>query len=197
MKYLNLEWVQTHQGYLLALVRDHYWYTVFCYIALYILAVALALPGAFIITMLGGYLFNVFPGVIYINIGATLGATIAFIAARYLVGMWVQRTYQVQLRAINQAIKENGFYYLLFARLAAIFPFFLVNLLAGLTRVKLSTFIWTTSLGIIPGSLVFAYAGKQLMYIRSASDILSFPIILAFFLLSLLVLIPVLIKKLW
>ena len=194
LKYLSLEWLQTHRDYLQYLVREHYVDTVIGYISLYILVTALGVPITLLLTMLGGYLFNVLPGILYINIGATIGASAAFLAARYLVGVWVQRKYQVQLRALNHALKNNGHYYLLISRLSPV-PFFIENLVVGLTRVPLTTFIWTTALGIIPGSIVYAYAGKQLMSLESLNDIISLPVIIAFFLISLLLLIPLLIQK--
>lgn len=195
LTYLNLEWLQTHRDYLKDQVHEHSTYSVLCYIAVYVLITAFAVPGAWLLTMLGGFLFNVFPGILYILIGATMGAFAAFLAARYVVGVWVQRTYQSHLRTLNHALKENGPYYLLFVRLAAIFPFSLVNLIAGLTRVPLTTFMWTTALGIIPGSLVYAYVGKQLISLDSPRNILSFPLVVAFFLLSLLFLIPLFVRK--
>ncbi len=198
-QYLNLDWIHAHRNYLVYMVNKHYWYSVLVYIGFYILVTALAVPGAVVITLLGGYLFNVFPGVLYINIAATLGATLAFLGARYLVGVWVQRKYQAQLRTINQEVKEHGNRYFLIARLMVIFPFFLVNVVGGLTRVPLSTFMWTTSLGILPASITFAYAGRQLMSINSLEDIFMWPVMLALVLLGLLLLIPLLLpaRKKW
>lgn len=194
-QYMSLDWIHAHKNYLLCMVNEYYWYSVLVYIGFYVIATACALPGTFIMTMLGGYLFNVFPGVVYINVGATLGATAAFLAARYLVGVWVQRTYQMQLRAVNQQIKEYGNYYFLLARLIVVLPFFLVNLVSGLTRVPLSTFMWTTAVGIIPATIVYAYAGRQLMYIHSPHDLFTWPVILAFILFTLLLLIPLLVRS--
>lgn len=193
-QYISLDWIKAHHKYLLCMVNQEYWYSVLVYICFYIIATAFALPGTFIITMLGGYLFNVFPGVLYINIGATLGAVVAFLAARYLVGVWVQRKYHVQLRAVNQQIKEDGTYYFLLSRLIVVLPFFLVNMVAGLTRVPLSTFMWTTAVGIIPATIVYAYAGRQLMYISGPQDLFTWPVILAFLLLTLLFLLPMLLR---
>lgn len=194
MQYLNLDWIHAHRTYLVYMVNNHYWYSVFVYMCFYILITALAVPGAVVITLVGGYLFNVFPGVLFINIAATLGATLAFLAARYLVGVWVQRKYQTQLRAINQEIKDHGNYYFLIARLMVIFPFFLVNLVGGLTRVPVSTFMWTTSLGILPASIVFAYVGRQLMSINSLEDVFMWPVMLALVLLGLLLFMPFILR---
>lgn len=193
--YLNLEWLQTHRDYVRYQVHEHYVYSVLCYIALYILITACSVPGAVLLSMLGGFLFNVLPAVVYILIGATMGASLAFLAARYVVGVWVQRTYQSSLRALNHVLKENGSYYLLCIRLAAIFPFSSVNLIAGLTRVPLSTFFWTTAFGIMPKSLVYSFVGKQLISLDSSRNSFSFHIVIAFFLLSLLFLIPLFMRK--
>lgn len=195
IQYISLEWIKTHHAYLCRMVHEQYLKSVLTYIAFYILATACALPGTFILTMLGGYLFNVVPGIIYINIGATLGATGAFLASRYVIGDWVQRKYHKQLISINNYIKEHGIFCFILLRLILVLPFFIVNLLSGLTSVSLFTFMWTTSVGILPSTLIFSYMGRQLMHINSVRDLLTWPIILAFTVLTLLFLIPLLFKQ--
>lgn len=194
-QYISLEWVKTNRDYLLEMVDTHYWASVATYIAFYILATTFALPATFILTMAGGFLFKVFPGVFYINIGATLGATGAFLASRYLVGTWVQQKYSKQLAVVNKQIELYGYYYFLISRLILVLPFFIVNLLAGLTNVPLATFMWTTSVGIIPATIVYAYTGRELMHITSRYDLLSWRMILAFALLALLLIVPLLLRK--
>ena len=164
------------------------------FVLIYIAAVALSIPGATILTLTAGFLFG-FIGVIYVNIGASAGAVLAFLAARYLIGDWVQRRYGEKLASFNKEIAENGYNYLLTLRFIPLFPFFLINIFAGLTRVPLTVFAWTTMVGILPGSFVYIYTGRQLGIIDKPGDILSWQIILAFVLLGLLVLSPVVIKK--
>jgi uncharacterized membrane protein YdjX (TVP38/TMEM64 family) len=190
--YLTLETLQKNRDALLALVRERYVLSVILYIAVYIAAVALNLPGGAVLTLAGGYLFGTVAAVVFVNIGATIGAVLAFLTARYLLGRRIQESYAVQLAKFNKEMDRNGMRYLLTMRLIPVFPFFLVNFLSGLTRVPLATFLWTTAVGIIPATAVFAYAGQQLGTVRSAGDILSPRILAAFIALALFVLFPAL-----
>ena len=191
---LSLETFRQYRDQLLEFTAQHYIPTVAVFILVYIIAVALSIPGATILTLTAGFLFGFF-GVIYVNIGASTGAVLAFLAARYLIGDWVQKRYGEKLASFNREIADNGYNYLLTLRFIPLFPFFLINIFAGLTRVPLATFAWTTMVGILPGSFVYIYTGRQLGMIDKPGDILSWQIILAFVLLGLLALSPVLIKK--
>ena len=132
---------------------------------------------------------------LFVNIGATIGAGFAFLFARYIIGAKLQEKYSTQLEKFNKELTENKYQYLFSLRFLPIFPFFLVNFLAGLTKVDFKTFIITTSLGIIPGSFVYTYAGSQLSSINALSDIFSKEILSAFLLLGFLTLVPVIVKK--
>jgi len=192
---LSLETVRQHRDKLLMFTEQHYLSAVVIFILIYITAVALSVPGATLLTIAAGFLFGFF-GLVYVNIAASSGAVLAFLAARYLIGDWVQKHYGNKLVSFNREIAENGYHYLLTLRLIPIFPFFLINIFAGLTRMPLSTFVWTTMIGILPGSFVYIYTGRQLGIIDKPGDILSWQIITALVLLGLLVLSPVLGKKL-
>jgi len=162
----------------------------------YVGVTGFTLPGAAILTLLSGALFGSILGTILVNIGATAGATLSFLAARFVFGSSIQKKYATQLTKFNREVEENGAQYMLVLRLIPAFPFFLINPLAGLSKIPISTFIWTTSLGIIPGSFVYAFAGKQLASIDSVGGILSPGMIVAFGLLATLALLPVAWKKL-
>jgi uncharacterized membrane protein YdjX (TVP38/TMEM64 family) len=148
------------------------------------------------LTMAGSFMFGVFGAVVYVNIGATIGAVIAFSLSRYLVGDWVQTRYKNKLKMFNQQVEQNGVYYLLTLRLMPLFPFTWINLFSGLTKMRLFTFLWTTSLGILPGTVVNAYAGSQLGRINSPEELFSSRVLIAFFLLGLFALLPVIVKRL-
>ncbi len=193
--YLTFQALQNHKDYLLNTVQQNYIASILIYTFLYTLTVALSLPGAAIMTLGGGFLFGIFPGVLLVNIGATIGAIAAFVVVRYLMHNWVQNTYGAQLMRLNKNVKKYGTNYLLAIRLVPIFPFFLINILAALTNISLFTFAWTTSLGIIPGSLVYLFAGTQLATLKAASDLFTPGILLAFSLLGVLSLVPVVVKK--
>ncbi len=168
---------------------------VLAFIGIYIINAALSLPTAIFLTLVGGFLFGL-TGVAYVNIGATLGAVIVFIIVRYLIGESIQKKYAEKLKRFNQEIKNHGPDYLITLRFIFIFPFFVINLLAGLTKVSLFTFFWTTMLGILPGSFAYVYAGFQLVKIEKPSGILSPGIIYAFLLIAMLSIVLVVYKKL-
>jgi len=177
-------------------VNAHFILSSVVFIFVYILTVSLSIPGATILTLAGGFLFGVVRGVIFVNIGATTGAIIIFIISKYLLGNYLQGKYKNTLSKFNNELKKNGTYYLLTLRLIPVFPFFLINIMAGLSNIRLSTFVWTTALGIIPGSAVYCAAGARLGQITSVKDIFTKETLLVVLLLALLALIPVIISKL-
>jgi uncharacterized membrane protein YdjX (TVP38/TMEM64 family) len=193
--YLSLDTLKANRDSLLVFTQDHYVPAVVLFILIYVLQTSFSLPGATIMTLAGGFLFGSLWGPLYVNIGATTGATLAFLAARYLFHQWVERKFGDRLGPIQDGFAKNAFSYLLTLRLIPFFPFFLVNLLSGLTRVKVSTYIVATGVGIIPGSVVYAFAGRQLGTINSLSELVSPRLLLAFSLLGLLMLVPVIYRK--
>jgi uncharacterized membrane protein YdjX (TVP38/TMEM64 family) len=194
--YLSLDTLKDNRDSLLVFTQDHYVPAVVLFILIYVLQTSFSLPGATIMTLAGGFLFGSLWGPLYVNIGATTGATLAFLAARYLFHQWVERKFGDRLGPIQDGFAKNAFSYLLTLRLIPFFPFFLVNLLSGLTRVKVSTYVVATAVGIIPGSVVYAFAGRQLGTINSLSELVSPRLLLAFSLLGLLMLIPVIYRRL-
>jgi uncharacterized membrane protein YdjX (TVP38/TMEM64 family) len=192
---LTFENLRTHRDELAAVVQERYWLSVMIYIAVYVLAAALSIPGAVILTLGGGLLFGTVAATVYVNIGATAGAVLAFLSARYLLGNRLQEKYHDQLGRFNGEIEKNGTNYLLTLRFIPVFPFFLINFLSGLTKIPLRTFLWTTSLGIIPGTAVYAFAGRQLGSINALSEVLSRKVIAAFVVLALFALVPVVLKR--
>ncbi len=194
-RYLSLETLKTNRDALLQYTAAQYETAVIAFILLYILQTAFSLPGGAVLTLTGGFLFGSLMGTLYVNVGATVGATLAFLASRYLLHDWVEQKFGDRLHAIQTGFAKDALSYLLTLRLIPIFPFFLVNLVSGLTRIKLGTYILATSIGILPGSFVFAFAGRQLGTINSVGEIASPPVLLAFTLLGMLALIPVVYRK--
>lgn len=193
--YLTWDWFLEHREMLQSYVADHYAYSVVMYILFYIITSAIALPGTFIITLAGGFLFNLFPGIIFVNIGATLGAVCAFVVSRYLLGNAFQTMYQQRLIDFNKELDMYGAYYMLILRTLIIAPFFLVNILAGLTRLSLSTFVWTTSLGIIPATAIYIIAGQELAHANRPMEIFSVSLVCAFLLLTVILVTSLFLKK--
>lgn len=195
-QYLSLEALKSNRDQLLDFTRQHYTAAVTLFLLAYVLQTLFSLPGAAILTLTGGFLFGSLLGTLYVNVGATAGATLAFLTARYVLRDWVEQKFGHRLSALQQGFAQNAFSYLLTLRLIPLFPFFLINLLSGLTRVSIGTYVAATSLGIIPGSFVYAFAGRQLGTINSLKEIASPNVILAFTLLGLLALVPMVYKKL-
>jgi uncharacterized membrane protein YdjX (TVP38/TMEM64 family) len=191
--YLNLKNLQENKEALKGFVERNYLVSVLVYIGLYIAVVALSIPGATWLTLLGGFFFGVVFATIYINIGATVGATIVFLAARFFLGEMIQKKYGERLGKFNKEVEANGSNYLITLRLIPLFPFWMINLFAGVTKIKPRTFIWTTSLGIIPGSAVYAYAGYAVNDLGEGG--VPKNIIFAFLLLAALSIVPLVVKK--
>ena len=195
-RFLSLESLKANRDHLLAFTEDNYTAAVGLFILLYIVVTGLSLPGATILTLAGGFVFGAVPATLYVNIGATTGATLAFFAARYVLRDWVEQKFGKWLEPLQQGFAKNAFSYLLTLRLIPLFPFFVVNLVSGLTRVSVGTYVAATALGIIPGSFVYAYAGRQLGTINSLKEIASPQVLGAFVLLGAFALAPILYKKL-
>ncbi len=159
------------------------------YFILYVLVTTLSLPGAALLTLLGGALFGLWPGILLVSFASTLGATLAMLVSRYLLRDWVQHRFAGQMRTVNDGVARDGAFYLFALRLMPLFPFFVVNLLAGLTRLGVWRYWWISQLGMLPGAIVYLNAGHQLGQITSLHDILSPGVVFAFTLLGLLPLI--------
>jgi uncharacterized membrane protein YdjX (TVP38/TMEM64 family) len=194
-QYLSLDVLKANRDKLLLYTDAHYTTAVAAFILLYCVQTAFSLPGAAVFTLAGGFLFGSVVGTLYVNIAATAGATLAFLAARYLLRDWVERKFGDRLGPIQEGFARNAFGYLMTLRLVPLFPFFLVNLVSGLTRIRVGQYVLATALGIIPGSFVFANAGRQLGTINSLSEIASPRVLGAFALLGLLSLVPILYRK--
>ena len=192
---LSLTALKENRDHLLAFTEAHYAIAAGLFVLTYIVVTSLSLPGAAILTLAGGFLFGSLWATVFVNIGATTGATLAFLAARYLLRDWVEQKFGNTLGPIQAGFSKNAFNYLITLRLIPLFPFFLVNMVSGLTRVSIGTYVAATALGIIPGSFVFAYAGRQLGSINSLQEIASPNVLLAFTLLGLLALVPILYKR--
>lgn len=194
-RFLTLEALKENRDRLLAFTDANYAGTVGLFIISYIAVTGLSLPGAVILTLAGGFLFGSVSATLFVNLGATTGATLAFLVARYLLRDAVEQKFGWWLGPFQEGFNRNAFSYLMTLRLIPLFPFFIVNLVSGLTRVNLGTYVAATALGIIPGSFVYAYAGQQLGTINSLKEIASPNVIAAFVLLGLLALVPSVYKK--
>ncbi len=194
-RFLTLEALKANRQSLLAYYGSHQVLTVAIFMAIYILQTVLSLPGAAILSLAAGAIFGAMLGTVYACIAATIGATLAFLVSRYLLRDLVLTKFGGKLEGMNRELESRGFSYLLFLRLVPVFPFFLINLAAGLTRLPLRTFFFGTMFGIIPVGFVFVNAGASLATIDSLAGIASPRVLGSFVLLGLFALIPVLYNK--
>jgi len=152
---------------------------------LYVAVTGLSIPGAAIMTLIAGALFGVLNGTIIVSFASTMGATLAFLSARFVLRDWVQGKFGERLRAIDEGLEKDGAFYLFTLRLIPVFPFFVINLLMGLTRIKTRTFFWVSQLGMLPATIVFVNAGTQMSRIESTAGLLSPALIASFVALAL------------
>lgn len=192
-QYLTLEQAKEWQHGLANYTEQHLLASLLIYFTVYVIIAALSIPGAAIATLLAGALFGVVWGSIVVSFASTVGASLAFLVSRFLLRDTLQSRFAHKLETINQGIQKEGIFYLFSLRLIPIFPFFLVNLLMGLTHIKLRSYYWVSQLGMLPATVVYVNAGTQLASIQSVGDILSLPVILSFCLLGIF---PLVTKKL-
>jgi len=192
-QYLSFETIKEQHEKLILLIESNFIFYFILFFFIYIIVTAFALPFAAIKTVLAGALFGLIPGVILTSFASSIGSTFCFLMSRFVLRDFVQNKYSKYLDKINKGIKEDGIYYLFFLRLSPIFPFFIINLVFGLTKMKTMTFYIISQIGMLIGTVVFVNAGVQLSKISSMSDILSFNLILSFILIGL---VPLIIKKL-
>ena len=158
----------------------------------YVAVTGLSLPGAAVMTLAAGAVFGLFWGLLLVSFASSLGATLAFLASRFLLHDWVQKRFADRMRAINAGIEREGGFYLFTLRLVPLFPFFVINLVMGLTPLKTRTFYWVSQVGMLAGTLVYVNAGTQLARIDSLSGILSPALLGSFVLLGIF---PLIAKK--
>ena len=185
-QYVSLDELRQRRDELLAFTERHFWGMLAAYMAVYILMAALSLPGAAILTLAGGALFGLVTGTIAVSFASSIGATLVFLAARFLFRDSIQKRFKKRLRAVNAGVEKDGAFYLLALRLVPVFPFWVINLVMALTPIRTWTYYWVSQVGMLPATLVYVNAGTQLGQIESTGDILSPGLIGAFALLGLL-----------
>ncbi len=191
-EYLSLESIRVQQTAIKGYYIQYPFLTVGIFFLAYILITALSFPGAAVMTILGGALFGFWQGVIIASFASSIGATLAFVLARFLMRDWIQGRYHNQLKILNDGFKKEGAFYLFTLRVVPAFPFFLVNILASIMPVKIVHFYGISQLGMLPGTIVYVFAGTELAKISSISGILSPTLFIAFILLGLF---PIMAKK--
>jgi len=179
-QYLSLESFKAQQAEIIAAKDANPLVYIAGFFLIYVAVTGLSIPGAAIMSLVAGALFGVVLGTVIVSFASTIGATLAFLSSRYLLRDWVQGKFGERLRAIDDGLAKDGAFYLFTLRLIPVFPFFVINLLMGLTRIRTWTFFWVSQLGMLAATVVFVNAGTQISRIESTSGLLS-PILIASF----------------
>ena len=185
-QYANLAAVKQYQQTIAGFYERQPVLVIAAFFIAYVVLTALSFPGAALMTLLAGALFGLVVGVVLVSLASTIGATLAFLAARYLLRDTVQSRFGDRLRAINAGVERDGAFYLFSLRLVPVFPFFAINLLMGLTPIRVWTFFWVSQLGMLLGTIVYVNAGTQLAAIESLGDVATPGLLLSFVALGLL-----------
>ncbi len=172
-QYLSLENFKAQQAEIIAAKNANPAIYIAGFFLIYVAVTGLSIPGAAIMTLIAGALFGLVMGTLIVSFASTIGATLAFLGSRYVLRDWVQSKFGERLKAIDDGLAKDGAFYLFTLRLIPVFPFFVINLLMGLTRIKTLTFFWVSQLGMLAGTIVFVNAGTQISQIESTSGLLS------------------------
>jgi pyruvate/2-oxoglutarate dehydrogenase complex dihydrolipoamide dehydrogenase (E3) component/uncharacterized membrane protein YdjX (TVP38/TMEM64 family) len=170
---LTLEQLKARQAELQAWAGANPWLASLLFFAGYVLVVALSIPGAAVMTLAAGAVFGLLHGTVLVSFASTVGATLAFLVARFLLRQPLRDRYSERLKAFDAGIERDGAFYLFTLRLVPLFPFFLINLFAGLTSLRTWTYFWVSQVGMLPGTVVYVYAGTQLARIETPGDVVS------------------------
>lgn len=191
-RFLSLDYLRHQQIAIGGFIEANRLAAAAVYFLLYVGVAALSIPGAAVMTLAGGALFGIIDGTVLVSFASTLGATLAFLLARFLLRDTVERRFKLTADKLNHGIESEGGYYLFSLRLVPLFPFFVINLAMGLTRIRTLTFYWVSQIGMLPATIVYVNAGTQLANIDDPADILSPALIFSFALLGLF---PLLARK--
>ena len=180
-QYFSIEYFQASRARIEAFRDAHYAQTAAIFFSIYVAVAALSLPGAAIMTLVGGALFGLLAGVVLVSFASAIGATLAFLISRLILGEWVQKKFGDKLAPINAGIEKEGAFYLFALRLVPLFPFFVVNLLMGLTKIRTATYYWVSQIGMLAGTIVYVYAGTQLGQFRISGGLIFAFVLLGLF----------------
>ena len=192
-QYLSLEFLKTKHQLLVDYASENKLLSITGFFLIYVAVAGLSLPGAALLTLAAGAIFGFVTGLVIVSFASTIGATLAFLFSRFMFRDVVQKKFSHHMQTINNGMEEEGSFYLFTLRLIPVVPFFVVNLLMGLSNIKTVAFYWVSQLGMLPGTAVFVNAGNQLAQIDTLKDILSPTLLFAFALLGLF---PLVAKKL-
>lgn len=192
-QYLTLSALKGSLDQLKALYENHRLMVIAGYFIVYVITTSLSIPGAVPLSIAGGALFGFWVTTLVVSFASSIGATLACFVSRFLLRDWIQNKFGDKITKVNEGIEREGAFYLFTLRLIPIFPFWMINLMMGLTKMSLLKFYWVSQIGMLPGTMVFVNAGKELAKIESIKGILSPSLIISFALIGVF---PIAVKKL-
>ncbi len=192
--YLTFDYIKSNQEIFRSYYSQNSTLTILVFFCSYVVVAALSIPGGTIMSLVGGAIFGFLNGLVIISFASTVGATLAFLISRTLLRDYIQNKYQDILITINQGVETDGVLYLLSLRLNPLFPFFLINLVMGLTRINVFKYFIVSQVGMLAGTAIYVNAGVQLSKLESLSGIISLEIFGTFLLLSLF---PIIVKRIY
>lgn len=182
--YLNFERLQKDLALFQKQFEEQPILLAFQYSLLYILVTISGVPGAGVLTVVAGSIFGVFWGTVIVSFASTIGATGNFWTARFLLHDWLEKRFGRRLRRVKRGVRKEGAFYLFSLRLIPVFPFFIINLMMGLTPMRMGMFYTVSQLGMLPGTIVYVNTGALLATVSSPQDLISLPLVLTFLLLA-------------
>ncbi|MER3546563.1 MAG: pyridine nucleotide-disulfide oxidoreductase, partial [Rhodanobacteraceae bacterium] len=182
----SLQTLQHDRQLLDAWQAAHPWRLALGYFAVFVGVVAFSLPAMTLMTLAAGAIFGVIEGSVIVSFGSAIGATLAMLASRFVFKDAIRKRFARRLRRVDAGIEREGAFYLLSIRLAPIFPFFMVNILMGLTHIRVRTYYWVTQLGMLAGTVVYVNAGTRIASARTLQGLISVPLIVSLALLAML-----------
>jgi uncharacterized membrane protein YdjX (TVP38/TMEM64 family) len=192
-QYLTLSYLKGSLDRLRALYENHQLAALAGYFTVYVLTTSLSIPGASPLSIAGGAIFGFWVTTIVVSFASTIGATLACFVSRFLLRDWIQNKFGDKITKVNEGIEKEGAFYLFTLRLIPIFPFWMINLVMGLSKMSLFKFYWVSQIGMLPGTMVYVNAGKELAKVESIKGIFSPSLIISFALIGIF---PITIKKL-
>ncbi|MSQ97191.1 MAG: TVP38/TMEM64 family protein [Gemmataceae bacterium] len=172
-EYFSLQYLHENLDAFKLWVNEHFLLALIGFFCLYVVLAAVSFPGAWVLTLLAGAIFDIWIGIAVALVAATLGATLAFWSSRFVLRDWVQERFGTRLAVINRGVERDGAYYLFSLRLVPLFPFFVINLAMGLTPMRTWTFFWVSLIGMLPGCLLYINVGRTLAELQSTRDLVS------------------------
>ncbi len=192
-QYFTLSYLKGSAGRFRALYAEHRVLVILIYFVVYVATTSLSLPGAVVLTLAGGALFGLLTGTVIVSFASAIGATLACFVSRFLLRDWVQGKFGDKIARVNEGIEKEGAFYLFTLRLIPVFPFWMINLVMGLTKMPFRKFYWVSQLGMLAGTVVYVNAGKELAKIDSLKGILSPSLLISFALIGIF---PIAVKRL-